>query len=81
LGREILPPELRKKVRQTAPSNTAFVVNKSLQEHLAEVEEQIIPQALRTNDWSQSQAARALKIPEQTLGDKMGKLGIAKPNG
>ena len=79
LGREILPPELRKKVRQSTPSDTAFVINKSLQEHLAEIEEQLIRQALLTNEWNQSQAARALKIPEQTLRYKMGKLGIAKP--
>jgi transcriptional regulator with GAF, ATPase, and Fis domain len=81
LGREILPPELRKKVRQSTPSDAAFVVNKSLQEHLAEVEEQLIRQALLTNDWNQSQAARALKIPEQTLRYKMGKLGIVKSGG
>jgi transcriptional regulator with GAF, ATPase, and Fis domain len=80
LGREILPPELRKKVRQATPSDTAFVINKSLLEHLAKVEEQLIRQALVTNNWNQSQAARALKIPEQTLRYKMGKLGIAKPN-
>ena len=53
----------------------------SLQEHHTEVEEQLIPQALLTNDWNQSQAARALKIPEQTLRYKMGKLGIVKPSG
>jgi transcriptional regulator with GAF, ATPase, and Fis domain len=80
LGREILPPELLKKVRQSTPSDTAFVINKSLQEHLTELEEQLIRQALLTNDWNQSQAARALKIPEQTLRYKMGKLGIAKPH-
>jgi transcriptional regulator with GAF, ATPase, and Fis domain len=79
LGREILPPELRKKVRQSTPSDAAFAVNKSLQEHLTEVEEQLIRQALLANDWNQSQAARSLKIPEQTLRYKMGKLGIAKP--
>jgi two-component system NtrC family response regulator len=80
LGRDNLPDELRKKIRQTRPSDTAFVTNKSLQEHLAEVEEQLIRQALLSNDWNQSQAARALKIPEQTLRYKMGKLGIVKPN-
>jgi len=80
LGREILPPELRKKVRQATPSDTVFVANKSLQGHLAEVEEQLIRQALLTNDWNQSQAARALKVPEQTLRYKMGKLGIVKPS-
>ena len=81
LGREMLPPELRKKIRQATPNEVDIVITKSLQAHLNEVEEQLIRQALIANGWNQSHAARMLKLPEQTLRYKMGKLGIVKPDG
>ncbi|MCB9248760.1 MAG: helix-turn-helix domain-containing protein [Ignavibacteriales bacterium] len=36
----------------------------------------ILTQSLDDNDWNQSQAARMLEIPEQTLRYKMKKLGL-----
>jgi DNA-binding NtrC family response regulator len=74
----ILPSEIKKEMKR----DKSFVVNadphKSLPERVAEYETQIIRQALEANDWSQSQAARQLRIPVQTLHYKMKKLGIEK---
>jgi DNA-binding NtrC family response regulator len=52
--------------------------HKSLPERVVEYEAQLIRRALEANDWSQSQAARQLRIPVQTLHYKMKKLGIEK---
>jgi len=50
----------------------------ALPDHVAAYEARLIRQALEANAWSQSQAARQLKIPVQALHYKMNKLGIAK---
>jgi len=45
---------------------------------LPNYEARLIRQALEANDWNQSQAARQLRIPVQTVHYKMNKLGIVK---
>jgi len=79
LDHTILPEELKKEFKkaQAVPDNHYVV--KSLNESLAEYEEQLIRQALVKYNWNQAKAARALKIPAQTMGHKMRKLGIKKP--
>ena len=53
-------------------------VGKSLSDSVAQYETQLIRKVLEANDWNQSQAARQLRIPVQTLHYKMNKLGIEK---
>ena len=79
LDHEILPPDIKKEFKKFKPAFEETYVTKSLEESLAEHEEKLIRQALLENDWNQSQAARLLKIPVQTLRYKMSKLGIVKP--
>jgi transcriptional regulator with GAF, ATPase, and Fis domain len=75
----ILPPDIKKQFKKFKPAPDEAYVSKSLEESLAEHEEQLIRKALLAHDWNQSQAARVLKIPVQTLRYKMNKLGIVKP--
>jgi DNA-binding NtrC family response regulator len=74
----ILPNEIKKEIKRSSNSVDEGDPQKSLPERVAEYETQIIRQALEANDWSQSQAARQLRIPVQTLHYKMKKLGIEK---
>ncbi len=78
LDHDFLPDDVRKEMKKLAASQTAPGRTQSLLETLAEFEEQVIRQALQANQWNQSKTARALKISEQTLRYKMGKLGIVK---
>jgi two-component system NtrC family response regulator len=75
LDETILPADIKKELKKRRPE---IHPEKSLPDSVAEYEAQLIRQALAANDWNQSQAARALKIPVQTLHYKMGKLGIEK---
>ncbi|MCB0731165.1 MAG: sigma-54-dependent Fis family transcriptional regulator [Ignavibacteriae bacterium] len=47
-------------------------------EEVEKLEKEIIEQTLEENDWNQSQSARLLEIPEQTLRYKMKKFGLNK---
>jgi DNA-binding NtrC family response regulator len=47
-------------------------------ENAAEFEAQLIRHAVAANGWNQSQAARELRIPVQTLQYKMKKLGLER---
>ena len=78
LDNTVLPEDIKKEFKkaQAVPDNHYVV--KSLNESLAEYEEQLIRQALIKYNWNQAKAARALKIPPQTIGHKMRKLGIKK---
>lgn len=74
----VLPAKLAKefeKNRAAQPSGP----DRSLVESLAEVEAQLIREALSRSDWNQSRAARSLKISVQALRYKMTKLGIRMP--
>ncbi|MGH7450543.1 MAG: helix-turn-helix domain-containing protein [bacterium] len=75
----ILPGEIKKEMKRSPSPVDDGDPYKSLPERVAEYETQLICQALEANDWSQSQAARQLRIPVQTLHYKMKKLGIEKP--
>jgi DNA-binding NtrC family response regulator len=79
LDHDILPPDIKKEFKKFKPALDEAYVSKSLEESLAEHEEQLIRRALIEHDWNQSQAARVLKIPVPTLRYKMNKLGIVKP--
>jgi transcriptional regulator with GAF, ATPase, and Fis domain len=81
LARVLLPQEYQKEFKRLQPQIDEAQAVKSLTESLAEYEEQLIRQALLAYDWNQSKAARALKIPVQTIRYKMNKLGITKPLG
>jgi transcriptional regulator with PAS, ATPase and Fis domain len=78
LERDHLPVELQKEMKKIMATLPEPVVSKSLNEFLSEYEGQVLRQALQAHGWNQSKTARALKISEQTLRYKMGKLGIVK---
>jgi DNA-binding NtrC family response regulator len=81
LDHDFLPDDVRKEMKKLAASQPAPGRTQALLESLAEHEEQVIRQALQAHQWNQSKTARALKISEQTLRYKMGKLGIVKAQG
>ncbi|MCI0693469.1 sigma-54-dependent Fis family transcriptional regulator [candidate division KSB1 bacterium] len=78
LDETILPSEIKKEMKRSKNLVEEADPHKSLPERVAEYEARIIRQALEANGWSQSQAARQLRIPVQTLHYKMKKLGIEK---
>ncbi len=78
LERDILPPDLQKEMKKLAAHQRTPGMIKPLNESLAEYEEQLIRQALMGNNWNIPQTARELRIAEQTLRNKMHKLGIIK---
>jgi len=65
-----LPPEILN-FRGEAPGN-------DLNQRLAEVERQMLIDALESNDWVQTRAAESLGISERVLRYKMDKAGISK---
>ena len=78
IARESLPHELKREMERLAASPAAPGAIASLHELLSEYEAQSLRKTLQAHAWNQSQTARALKVSEQTLRYKMGKLGIAK---
>ena len=80
ISKEILPAEYQKEFENLKILKPTEGSNPSLIESLAQLEIQLIREALINNDWNQSKTARALKIPEQTLRHKMHRLHIIKPN-
>ena len=78
LDAAILPPDIKKELKHTPSATEEPAIDQALPDRVAEFEARLIRQALENNDWSQSQAARQLRIPVQTLHYKMNKLGIAK---
>jgi len=74
----ILPADIKKMLKRNKPSVVDLDVGKSLPDHIADFETQLIRQALEANNWNQSQAARQLRIPVQTLHYKLNRLGIGK---
>lgn len=78
LDRGLLPPDLQKELNKLAVSHQPPGAVKPLYESLAEYEEQLIRQALNGNNWNIPLTARLLRIAEQTLRNKMAKLGIIK---
>jgi len=78
IDKAILPPELKKEFKKLLKTIPEHFTPKSLNEQLCVFEEQIIRDSLIANNWNQSKTARTLKISEQTLRYKMGKLGIVR---
>jgi len=78
ITKDILPPDLRKELKKFQKIRPDPYTTKSLNEQISEYEEQIIRDALIGNNWNQSKTARMLKISEQTLRYKMGKLEIVR---
>lgn len=79
LDDSILPAEIKKEIKNTKTvPGSSVALNKPLPDRVAEYEAQLIRQALEANAWSQSQAARQLHIPVQTLHHKMRKMGIKR---
>jgi len=78
LERDLLPADLRKELKKFEAGQQDAGVVKPLQESLSEYEEQLLRQALTTNNWNIAKTARGLKIAEQTLRYKMGNLGIVR---
>jgi transcriptional regulator with PAS, ATPase and Fis domain len=81
LDQEILPQDLRKEMKKYETSQQDAGVTKPLNESLAEYEEQVIRAALAASNWNIAKTARALKVAEQTLRYKMGRLGIVRGKG
>ncbi len=79
LGPEILPHDLKQDFKEHQCGQQALPVSQSLSESVAAYEAKLIRQALAAADWNQSQAARQLRLPVQTLQYRMHKLGIVKP--
>ncbi|MCF6187817.1 MAG: sigma-54 dependent transcriptional regulator [Desulfobulbaceae bacterium] len=70
IGQRDLPPEIRN-FRGEDPGS-------DLNQRLAEVERQMLIDALESNDWVQTRAAESLGISERVLRYKMDKAGISK---
>ena len=68
-----LPPEIRNVRVTSEPGN--------LNQRLAEVERQMLLEALGANNWVQTRAAETLGISERVLRYKMAKAGIMKNQG
>jgi DNA-binding NtrC family response regulator len=75
---DVLSADLKKDLRKTKLVPDESHVTLSLNERVNGYEAQLIRQALMENDWNQTQTAKQLKIPVQTLSYKMTKFGIVK---
>ncbi|MBK8945071.1 MAG: sigma-54-dependent Fis family transcriptional regulator [Ignavibacteriae bacterium] len=74
---EYLSPKIQEDIRTyTESTNNRKII--SLTVELENYEKKIIKKSLEENEWNQSQTARSLDIPEQTLRYKMRKLNIEK---
>lgn len=76
LDEEILPKEFRNHAARSAGMPADLTPAQSLPESLAELEKQLIEQALAASDGNKSRAARILRISEATIRYKMSRLGI-----
>lgn len=76
LDEEILPKEFRNHAARPAGMPADLSTAQSLPESLAELEKQLIEQALAASDGNKSRAARILRISEATIRYKMSRLGI-----
>ncbi|NLP10595.1 sigma-54-dependent Fis family transcriptional regulator [bacterium] len=78
LTRADLPPDLQQEWAGKFSLDQDESVQPSLGEQVDAYEANLIRLALKNNHWSQTRAARALKIPVQTLHNKMVKLKIQR---
>ncbi|MCB9211819.1 MAG: sigma-54-dependent Fis family transcriptional regulator [Ignavibacteriales bacterium] len=71
----VLPEKLKEEINNFKKgSSPQKVISFTLE--VENFEKEMITRSLDDNDWNQSQAARMLEIPEQTLRYKMKKLGL-----
>ncbi len=75
LNSDMLPLSLKRELDQFQ-RNDMPIVTRSLNDCIAEYEQELIRQALRASKGNQSKAARSLKLSVQALRYKMAKLGI-----
>ncbi len=78
--RKFLTPAILKELKKSQAVQETLVYNKTLEEMLADYEDQIIRKTLSDCNWNQSKAARVLSVSEQTVRYKIKKLGIARPS-
>jgi transcriptional regulator with GAF, ATPase, and Fis domain len=71
-----LPIEMRKQIKPRPRTEENWNVEQSLSERVQAYETLLICQALEENGWNQSRAARALKMPVQTLHNKIEKMKL-----
>lgn len=79
LSPDLLPPDLKAEFSKAQTELQSLPLTASLAESVATYEAKLIRQALAAANWNQSQAARQLRLPVQTLQYRMHKLGIVKP--
>jgi transcriptional regulator with GAF, ATPase, and Fis domain len=79
LDSSILPKEFSSEYDYIKQKLSTTDSENSLPERIQSFEKDLIQQALVDNQWNQSQAARALKISEGTIRQKMKKLNLNKP--
>lgn len=79
LSPDLLPPDLKAEFSKAQTELQSLPFTASLAESVATYEAKLIRQALAAANWNQSQAARQLRLPVQTLQYRMHKLGIVKP--
>jgi transcriptional regulator with GAF, ATPase, and Fis domain len=75
----LLPQEFSKEIDQLKYKMSINEQDLSLPDRIHSYEKDLINKALIENNWNQSQAARALKISEGTIRQKMKKLNLSKP--
>ncbi|MCK6557636.1 sigma-54-dependent Fis family transcriptional regulator [candidate division KSB1 bacterium] len=75
---EILPQDLKTEFMRFHTAGQHAPTAHSLAENVAAYEAKLIREALASANWNQSQAARQLRMPVQTLQYRMHKLGIVK---
>ncbi|MCB0743776.1 MAG: sigma-54-dependent Fis family transcriptional regulator [Ignavibacteriae bacterium] len=71
----VLPEKLKEEIIDFKKASSPQKII-SFTKEVENFEKEMITQSLDDNDWNQSQAARMLEIPEQTLRYKMKKLGL-----
>lgn len=72
-----LPENLKSEISEFN-SNSTHSAKTSLIKEVENFEKKIIEDTLDENEWNQSQSARMLDLPEQTLRYKMKKMGISR---
>ena len=77
-GEKFLPVEMQAEMGNRHKTAEDWEVEPSLGEKLERYEAHLIRQALEQHEWNQSRAARALKLPVQTLHSKIERLKIER---
>ena len=79
INRKLLPGDLWQELADREAQNSGDLAILSYGERMDAYEALLIRQALEENGWSQSRAARALRMPVQTLHNKIVRLKIDRP--